>query len=205
MPSAHFGLAWPFCGKKNLSVMNKALLLLLVLFTLCRDQDAQAQQDLTTQPPCLPIAESLLAPLEGAWTVEWTYRTAPGEFAKSMAQSRIEQDLYGCALIEHFEGTLRSLPFSAITLFSQKAEGHFDRVRIDSEHGSFTQSEGHVAGDSLVFEWQRDLGERVLRTRHFFFEMTGESFTVEYYMSRSSGAPWALVQRARYRKRGSGE
>lgn len=184
--------------------MKIVLFPLLVICSFCFDQDILAQQDQAAHPPCLPITESLLAPLEGAWTVNWTYRTAPGQFAQSLGQAQIRQDLNGCALIEHFEGTLRGLPFSAITMFSQKAEGQYDRVRIDSEHGSFTQSAGHVQGDSLVFEWQNDLGTRVLRTRHYFFEIRDTTFTVEFYLSRSEGAPWELVQRARYRKRKEG-
>ena len=80
----------------------------------------------------------------------------------------------------------------------------FDRVRIDSEHGAFTQSAGHVRGDSLVFEWQRALGEHVLRTRHYFYEITGASFTVAFYLSQSDGAPWELVEQARYRKHEQG-
>ena len=185
--------------------MKVTLFLLVVVWTFCFNQNVRAQQDQTTHPPCLPIAETLLAPLEGSWVVDWSYRTAPGQFAESLGQAHIRQDLYGCALVEHFEGTLRGLPFSAITMISQKAEGQYDRVRIDSEHGSFTQSAGHVEGDSLVFEWQRDLGTRVLRTRHYFFEITESSFTVEFYLSGSEGAPWELVQRSAYRKQEEGE
>ncbi len=94
---------------------------------------------------------------------------------------------------------------SVITMFSQKSDGTFDRVRIDSEHGSFSQSEGHAEGDSLVFVWQRDLGERILGTRHYFFDFDDSSFTMAFYMSRSADDPWELVQRALYRRKQDGD
>ena len=83
-------------------------------------------------------------------------------------------------------------------MFSWKTEDTLDRVRIDSEHGSPALSIGHVSDDTLVFETARDLGTRVLRTRHLYFDVQELSFEVEFYMSRSLDSDWELVQRSRY-------
>lgn len=181
--------------------MKHALLFLLSGIILCTSPYAVAQHEQAIPPPCLPVADAMLAPLVGAWDVDWTYRTAPGQFTKATAQSNIQLDLLGCVLTETFDGTSADRPFSAVTMISQKSEGIYDRVRIDSGHGAFTQSVGQVTGDSLVFEWQRDMGTRVLRTRHYFFDITTTSFTVAFYLSRQEGAPWELVERSVYRKK----
>lgn len=126
-------------------------------------------------PPCIPINDGDLGPLIGSWSVEWHYRTAPGKFAISEATAEIILDLDGCVLAEHFSGILREIPFTAVTMISQTAKGQYDRIRIDSEHGKFTHSSGKAAEDSVIFTWERDLGTRVLRTRHIFTEFQSYS------------------------------
>lgn len=144
------------------------------------------------------MADSPLTALEGTWDVAWAYRTAPGVFAESQAEAQITQDVLGCVLVEHFEGTLNDHPFHALTMISAPRMGHYERVRIDSEHGGFTQSAGQMQADSLVFTWQRDLGTRLLRTRHVYSDLSPSAFSVTFYMSPRADAPWQVVQRARY-------
>lgn len=180
--------------------MKNTILFGIAFSIFCIVNHAQAQQAQADHPPCLAITGSILDSLVGHWTVDWSYRTAPGQFVESQAHSRFRADLNGCAIVENFEGTLQGHPFSAMTMMTQKSNGLFDRVRVDSEHGSFTQSHGFVQNDTLIFEWQRDLGKRVLRTRHYFFNFAKSSFAVEFYLSRSEESPWELVQRARYRR-----
>ena len=148
--------------------------------------------------PCIDIDDSPLINLVGLWTVEWHYRTAPGEFVVSTADAEIVSDLEGCAVIERFRGSLRGSPYSALSVISRPTETTYDRVRIDSEHGSFVQSSGYMTTDSLVFNWKRDLETRTLRTRHLFIAVNPSSFTVEFYMSPRDGAPWELVHKAHY-------
>lgn len=179
--------------------MNRIILATVILCMLLPAPAARAQEE-ASQPPCLPIAESALEVLEGTWTVDWLYRTAPGDFEQSVATSQFQLDLAGCAIVEHFEGTLRRAPFRAITVITRRPQGRFDRVRVDSEHGGLTLSTGHMQGDTLVFDWERPIGDRVVRTRHYYLEITREAFIVEFYLSRAIDAPWELVQRAEYRR-----
>ena len=157
------------------------------------------------EPPCNQIAETPLGSMVGSWTVEWQYRTAPGEFAVSEAEAEIVVDLGGCSIREDFSGTLRGIPFSSVTMFALPEVGRYARVRIDSEHGRFGQSSGYSSGDSLVFESERDLGTRVLRTRHVYEDFTESSFKVEFFMSPRDGAPWELVQSAHYQRKSESE
>ncbi len=151
------------------------------------------------------MAASPLAALVGHWEVDWTYRTGPGEYAESVAEAVITRDLQGCVLTERLEGTLRGNPYSSMTLFSRKTEEQYDRITVDSEHGAFSQSEGYQRGDTLVFTWQRDLGTRVLRTRHLYYPVAGDAFQAMFYLSPSEDAPWELVKQVSYRRRLSGE
>lgn len=180
-------------------------LISFVLLSVFTVPGSWAQEDAPGPPPCHLISDSILAAFEGAWTVEWLYRTAPGEFAESTAESRFEQDAAGCVLAEHFEGTLHGRVYAALKHFAEKDEGIYDQTRVDSEHGTFTQAEGRLVGDTLVFRNSRDLGERILRTRHIFFEFTTASFQMKAYMSRDTNAPWELVERALYRRREVGQ
>lgn len=164
-------------------------------------QVVAAQDNEAPDLPCHRIDESSLALFEGQWTVAWTYRTSPGEYVESTAEATIEQDLLGCVLIERFEGMLEGRPFAAMTLFSQKSADTFDRILVDTAHGSFSQYEGVQQGDTLIYSWQRDLGERVLRTRHTYIATGEDVFLAEFHMSRSEGSPWELVERAHYRRR----
>jgi hypothetical protein len=143
-----------------------------------------------------------LSRLPGDWTVEWHWRVAPGEFAVSTARAGILLDLEDCTLIERFDGTLRGTPFSAVTLISRPGADVYDRVRIDTEHGRFQQSAGAVEDGAVVFTSERDLGSRVLRTRHVFSELEADSFRVEFFMSPRDEAPWELVHKALYRREG---
>lgn len=161
-------------------------------------QSVVAAQAPIEHPPCVSIEGTVLSDLEGLWDVNWSYRVSPGEFIESQAHSTFTAELAGCALIERFEGTLRGQPFSSITLFSWQTEERLERVRLDSEHGAHSYSVGSVRSDTLVFEAERDLGQRVLRTRHLFYNVTSSSFDVEFYMSRSLDSPWELVESAVY-------
>lgn len=161
---------------------------------------AVAQQGQGALPPCIAAENSPLGSLVGSWTVEWHYRTAPGEFAVSPAKAEISLDLEGCAITEHFRGTLRGAPYVALTVISRPSEAEYDRVRIDSEHGSFAQSSGSAVGDSLIFNWERQLATRMLRTRHQFTDIQPSSFTVEFFMSPRMDTPWELVHKAHYRR-----
>lgn len=181
--------------------MNKSSVLFLIyIIIISFNQKIYTQQNQTGNPPCISLENTPLSSLAGKWKVDWKYRTSPEQYEDLTAVSVIEFDLNGCCLVEHFEGSLNGHDFSAITMISEKSEGVFDRVKIDSEHGGFTQSSGHIKGDSLVFDWQRDLGNRIIRTRHYYFDISETSFVVEFYLSPSEGTPWQLVQRARYLK-----
>jgi hypothetical protein len=58
-----------------------------------------------------------------------------------------------------------------------------------------------MPNDTLIFAWQRDLGERLLRVQHKYFVIEEESFYAERYLSHSESSPWELVERAHYRRR----
>ena len=173
-------------------------LLVALLAALVLAPAAFAQEDPGTRPPCLQVDGDLLGGLVGAWVVEWQYRTSPGEFETSTARSQISLDLERCALTERLHGTLRGVPYVALTMITRPTETEYDRVRVDTEHGTFSQSKGALVDGALVFEWQRDLGTRLLRTRHRFSEIEPNSFLVEFFMSPREDAPWELVQKASY-------
>ena len=160
--------------------------------------DDDGRNDQYQMPPCRSVAGTRLADLEGTWIVDLSYRVAPGNFDASTADATLVRELAGCAVVERFDGQLQGRPYSAISMFSWKTADTLARVRVDSEHGSPTLSTGHVSGDTLVFETARDLGTRVLRTRHLYFDVRELSFDVEFFMSRSLDSHWELVQRSRY-------
>ncbi len=178
-------------------ILLGAAQLLWLAFPAFADEGAAAPA-----PPCLSVREGPLASLLGRWTVDWSYRVAPGEFAESVATAEIVADLHDCAVRETFRGVLRELPYEAVTLFSQPEASTFDRMRIDTEHGRFVRSAGTLEGGALVFENERDLGTRILRTRHEFKSVTDSSFEVEFFLSPRDGSPWELVHRAVYTRTG---
>lgn len=56
------------------------------------------------------------------------------------------------------------------------------------------------AADTLIFTWKRDLGERILRTRHLYVTRTPDVFEGTFYLARSEASPWAHVEHAVYRR-----
>ena len=181
----------------SMILLGAAQLLWLATSPTFADEGAAAPA-----PPCLSVREGPLAALLGRWNVDWSYRVAPGEFAESAATAEIVADLHGCAVRETFRGVLRDLPYEAVTHFSQPEPTVFDRMRIDTEHGRFVRSAGTLENDALVFENERDLGTRILRTRHEFKSVTDSSFEVEFFLSPRDGSPWELVHRALYTRVG---
>ena len=152
------------------------------------------------QPACHPISSSVLEPLEGFWNVDWSYRRSPDNFLETTGTSAITSDLYGCVLTERFTAAIDTIPFAAITLFSAPSPTELHRVTVDSQHGGLIKHDGRVAGDTLVFEWQIELSNRTLRTRHIFVMSGRDQFTKEHYLSSAVGQPWELRQRAVYRR-----
>lgn len=152
----------------------------------------------SAQPACHAIESDHLRALEGSWSVDWRYRVAPGEWLDVTATSSVRKDLMGCALVERFTAELDTIPYHAISIFTEPAKGRFDRLTVDSQHGGLMKHDGHLKGDTLVFVWQTKLGNLLVRTRHTFFRNAQGVSVREQYLSRGEEATWELRQRMVY-------
>jgi len=181
--------------------MSRLFVIMLLAVTAVVGKPAKAQENEITAPPCLRIDETPLLSFIGEWDVQWKYRLEPGRYQDSFARSEIELELNQCALVEYFHGSVRGVPYLVRTTFVPMNDGSFSRSRLDTEHSMFSLSEGIVRNDSLIFESSRQFGERVMRTRHIYSPVDSGGFEVRFFMSRSMGDPWALVESAVYLRR----
>jgi len=174
---------------------------LLCLAGLFVTTGSRAQESMPGPAPCTSIAESGLIDYVGTWEVDWSYRTSPGVYQESEAQSSIEAGVAECAIVETFRGILRGVTYEVLSTFVADKEGALNRSRLDSEHGAPVLTEGFVRNDSLVFEMRRQFGERVMRTRHVFSPVHDGQFSSHFYLSRSLDDPWTVVEESHYRMR----
>ncbi len=178
-------------------VQTRYLLLLLVL-TSCKD--APLDRAATSYAECTTANAAIFSSLVGVWEVEWTYRVEVGKYETSTASAVIEPALLGCALIEKFEGTLRGKDFSRVTMVGIDDDNLLTQIGIDSEHRRFGETAGTISGDSLIFEFSRDMGERILRRREHFAVSDSGRINMRAELSVSEESPWALVEEAIYRR-----
>ena len=157
---------------------------------------AQVRQE----TPCKRAEAELFLPLAGRWSVEWTDRVAPGQYAKARASARIEADLLGCAVVEHFDGTRKGQPFMSVSIISFGNKDSLQRSLIDSGHGQFLLFEGSREGKVVRFEWVRALRGRTMMLRHEYRALQRNSFETETQLSTDGGSTWDLVQRAKYQR-----
>jgi hypothetical protein len=150
--------------------------------------------------PCQRAEASLFLPLAGRWSVEWTDRVAPGQYARARASARIEADLLGCAVVEHFDGARQGRPFMSVSIISFGNNDTLQRSLIDSSHGQFLLFEGSRKGKVVRFEWVRALPSRTMMLRHEYRALQRNSFETETQLSTDGGRRWDLVQRAKYRR-----
>ena len=149
-------------------------------------------------PPCERVETSILQRLTGDWLVDWTYRKRPGEYFESRARATWTPAMLGCALEEQFSGSIDGTPFESITMITISSDGSLNRMTVDSQHGGFNKSNGEASGDSVVFAWSRDFGDRVMRTRHVFYVPEYRTPSFRFYLARSEDEPWQLVEAGQY-------
>lgn len=142
----------------------------------------------------------------GKWQVEWTYRTAPGEYANSAATSRITGAPGVCGIREFFEGIkkdtdedIRDVPYFYEWTTSSLQTANREAVWLDSAHGGFlhyTSVEGSEQWP-IRFVWSHQNGR--LKTRFQYSDVTDGSFTIERHLSSDSGQSWALTSNSVYK------
>ncbi len=169
----------------------------LVLFvvgisTLIFSHDAEGQANCEVTRP--PIMNHMI----GHWSVAWKYRVAVGEYANSIATSVINSALAGCVLSKDFNGELLGEPFARFSLISIEKDGSLKEIHIDSQHRSFNETVGRVTSDSLIFDWARDMGDRVMRRRMYYVSSGPDQFTSRAYLSISEVSPSELVEESTY-------
>lgn len=133
----------------------------------------------------------------GKWTVDWTYRTAPGEYGQATGLSRITGFAGTCGLRERFEamrGQAYFYDWTANSLGSDDKEA----VWIDSAHGGFLpyESAPGTIDWPVRFVWRHENGR--LQTRFQYSPVTDGGFTIERHLSSDGGESWALTSRAKY-------
>lgn len=158
--------------------------------------DAQVRQ----ASSCRREEAELFLPISGHWSVEWTDRLAPGKYAKTKASARIEADLLGCAVVEHFDGTRQGEPFMSVSIISFGNAETLQRSLIDSSHGQFLLFEGARQGRVVRFEWVSAIPGRKMKLRHEYRALQQNSFATETQLSTDGGRTWNLVQRAEYER-----
>ena len=150
---------------------------------------------------CARAESKVFLPLIGNWSVDWTDRIAPGDYAHSKATAHIEQEPTGCTLVEYLAGKRNGRSFRAMTLISFAVAEELQQVLQDSEHGGFLLFTGSQEGDRTRFRWERATDGKRLMMQQDYFAITAKSFETEMRLSRDGGSTWNVVQAAKYRRR----
>ena len=149
---------------------------------------------------CSNAHREFLSAFVGAWEVSASTRVGGDHFEATRARAEFRPALDGCAVVELYE-TIGSEPvFSIVLVLAARDDGVFELARLDSSHGSFTVSTGDLEAGSLTLGWSRDLGDRVLRTRHVYRVESPRELSLQQFLSRADGEPWELTHRADYQR-----
>lgn len=126
----------------------------LLLFPAALVQAQNQEPSLNYRPPCLRAELEQIAFLEGNWDVRSRRRVRSTEerWQEASAQATWTPILAGCALQEHWSGTVDGKPLEWIQLIAYDHRGEqWQQVQLDWAHGNVITSEGHVNEDRLIF------------------------------------------------------
>ena len=150
--------------------------------------------------PCEADRMGAFGDMEGAWDVEASDRVSAGEFEQTSGTAVASLDRDRCILQVSYVGDRQGAPYESVDVIRALEGGGFELARTDSEHGDTTVSVGRLEGDRAIFDWSRDLGNRVMRTRTVWHFTSGAHVRIERELSRSDGAPWERTYSASLRR-----
>lgn len=136
--------------KQALHLYIPLLTLLLMLPGPARAQTRDPARSYS--PPCLRAELEQIAFLEGSWDVISRKSVGEGQWQESRARATWKPILGGCALQEHWSGTLDGEPMEWVQLLAYDHRGaRWQQVMLDWAHGNVITSEGHATAGGLVF------------------------------------------------------
>jgi hypothetical protein len=71
---------------------------------------------------------------------------------------------------------------------------------MDSGHGQFLTFKGVQDGETVRFEWEKNLGERILMLKHEYQKIQTNSFETTTRLSTDSGKTWNIVRKSIYQR-----
>jgi hypothetical protein len=137
---------------KRIRIPTAALVLLLFSGGTVQAQQQEPDPDFT--PACLHPALEQIAFLEGEWEIVSRQRVSFSEdrWEESRAHATWAPRLGGCALEEHWSGTLDGQPMQWIQILAyDHREETWEQVMIDWAHGNVTTAEGYIEEGKLIF------------------------------------------------------
>ncbi len=139
--------------------------------------------------------------LVGQWNVSSEIRlSAQGPWESSEGVSRITRTVGSTVLEEDFSGSREGRPFSTKSLLAVNNQTlRYQRVFVDSEHGSLIDFDGQKRADSLVFDrtWIYPSGASVqLRVVYKF--ISRDTVIVESMRKPEKEPSWDVTGRMRY-------
>ena len=141
---------------------------------------------------CDRRVSDLLASFEGSWSVEASRRVEPGLFEELRGEATVELGLAGCAIIERRRLASSSTERTSVATIAASPRG-LQLAVVDSEHGTFTVSDGSAESGRLSFTWSRDLGDRVMSTRTELVVVSSRRLEERRMLQRTSDAEWELT------------
>lgn len=173
--------------------MIKQSLILIVFISILSNLAGAQDNSLCIRPEV-----KMFLPLIGIWKVNWTSRVEPGKYETVPGTSRIERELAGCALVEHFSSDNKKFSDLSPITFGNKDE--LQRVYMDSGHGRFLTFKGVQEREIVRFEWEKNLGERILMLKHESQKIQPNSFDTTTWLSTDSGKTWNIVRKSSYER-----
>lgn len=178
--------------------MQKCYLVIVTFITLSFTVSAQESPSNSTFYTCANKGYDFLAQVLGHWKVQTKDRTSPGIYEENMGNSIVEPTIEGCGVSIRYQGIYRNKPYAFDLALVAKDSANVQMVRLDSEHGSYSISEGTISNNMMEVYWYRNKEIGKLISKHVMTIQSLDVFEFSSFLSTDYGKSWALTHERKY-------
>ena len=172
------------------------------------ETNVEVSDDMFRMPA--PVGMGSFQAMAGDWTVSMEQRQRPeGEFRSSEHSSTIVPELRGAVMREHYntpEGNevYRTLSFDALREQYRVTEISSSNSFMDILEGAMTE-DGRLTVSNFETGTPAVYGATTVHGRVSFFEITDDSFKMEYEVTIDGGENWWVAAKATYERVAEGD
>lgn len=187
---------------KPLQLVFTTLLLLIasIAYSQTSNINHEANNNLENTYSCNNESYTFLKQTIGKWHVITKDRTSPNVYENNHGTSTITNSIEGCGIKESYIGIYKNKPYAREVVVNGLDSTSVQMMTLDSEHGSFSISDGSINNKMMTTYWYRNKDVKRLQSKYILTFKSDDIFEFSSYLSTDSGKSWALTHERKYSK-----